>query len=137
MRLLDRNKEYLYYANPIGIAYVTDQNGFKTGDKNITFGETHKEKMSIAMSSGANNLGSQGLAEVEQFGIITGYTHRATTENMSCGMNEESKVWYGISPTKTDPQTGETVEVPHNFVVVRKAKSLNHLIYYLKEVDVQ
>jgi hypothetical protein len=27
--------------------------------------------------------------------------------------------------------------VPHNFEVVRKAKSLNHLIYYLKEVDVQ
>jgi hypothetical protein len=54
-------------------------------------------------------------------------------------MEEQSKVWYGITPTRTVTIDGvETEEeVPHNFVVVRKSKSLNHLIYYLKEVDVQ
>jgi hypothetical protein len=95
--------------------------------------------MSMAISSGANNLGSQGIAEVEPFGITTGYTHRAVTEDLNCNMGEESQVWFGIEPTRTVEQNGKTtvVAVPHNFEVVRKAKSLNHLIYYLKEVDVQ
>jgi len=147
VRLLERNKSYLYYANPTGVSYKTDSNGLKTGEKLIAYGTPVKEKMSMAMSSGANNLGSQGLADVEPYGIITGYTHRATTENMSCGMCEESKVWYGIEPTTTrnvqrvvngqNVTEEEIVSVPHNFVVVRKAVSINHLIYYLKEVDVQ
>ena len=89
---------------------------------------------SMAISSGANNLGSQGMAELERYGITTGYTHRAVTEDMDCPMNEESLVWYRIQPTKE--VDGEIVPVPHNFKVVRRAESLNHLIYYLKEVDV-
>ena len=55
------------------------------------------------------------------------------TEDLTCPMDETSHIWYGIEPTKT--VEGVTVAVPHNYVVVRKAKSLNHLIYYLKEVD--
>ena len=62
-------------------------------------------------------------------------------------MGEESRVWFGIEPTREETtiqtvngvqtEVKTTVAVPHNFEVVRKAKSLNHLIYYLKEVDVQ
>ena len=139
MRVLNRNKQDLYYSNPTGWDYATDQNGFKTGEKDITYSEPVKVRMSMAISSGANNLGSQGMANVEPFGISTGYTHRAVTEDLACPMSEESKVWYGITPTRTVTRDGEEVEedVPHNFVVVRKAKSLTHLTYYLKEVDVQ
>ena len=146
MRVLARNKEYLWFSNPTGESYATDANGYKTGERTITYGQPTKAKMSMAISSGANNLGSQGMAELERYGIITGYTHRAVTEDMNCAMNEESLVWYKINPTNTVTVTktvnGETVTeeqevpVPHNFKVVRKAVSLNHVIYYLKEVDV-
>ena len=158
MHVLERNKEYLWFANPTGEEYVTDTNGYKTGERNITYGTPTRAKMSMAISSGANNLGSQGMAELERFGILTGYTHRAVTDDLSCTMGEESLVWYKIQPTRTVTQTvtrtvteivdGEEVthqvteevvveeSVPHNFKVVRKAQSLNHLIYYLKEVDV-
>ena len=88
----------------------------------------------MAISSGANNLGSQGMVTLDPYGITTAYTHKAITEDLNCGMDEESKVWYGIEQTKV--VEGQTVDVPHNFKVVRKAKSLNHLIFYLKEVDV-
>ena len=135
MRVLERNKQDIWYANPTGITYATDENGFKTGEKQITYEPPIKKRMSMAISSGANNLGSQGIATVEPYGIVTGYTHRAVTEDLNCTMGEESRVWFGILPTKT--VDGQEVEVPHNFEVVRKAKSLNHLIYYLKEVDVQ
>ena len=142
MHVLERNKEYLWYANPTGETYATDANGYKTGERKITYATPAKVKMSMAISSGANNLGSQGMAELERYGIATGYTHRAVTDDMDCPMGEESLVWYKIEPTRTVETTveGQTVNtevpVPHNFKVVRKAQSLNHLIYYLKEVDV-
>ena len=139
MRVLSRNKQDIWWANPTGYTYATDSNGLKTGEKVITYGTATRARMSMAISSGANNLGSQGIANVEPYGIITGYTHRAVTEDLNCTMGEESRVWFGIEPTRVITVDGvETEEaVPHNFEVVRKAKSLNHLIYYLKEVDVQ
>ena len=139
MRILSRNKQVLWYANPTGVTYATDSNGFKTGEKTITYGTPTKAKMSMAISSGANNLGSQGIADVEPYGIVTGYTHRAVTEDLTCSMGEESRVWFGIGPTRIVTNNGVNTEVatPHNFEVVRKATSLNHIIYYLKEVDVQ
>ena len=146
MRILERNKKELWYANRVSDRYVTDNNGLKTGEKEQTYGTPTKVRMSMAISSGANNLGSQGIASLEPYGIVTGYTARAVTEDMNCPMEEQSRIWFGILPTHTETRTrtvnGETVtenvEVPnpYNYMVVRKAVSLNHLIYYLKEVDV-
>ena len=146
VRLLERNKTELWFANPTGSTWVLDNNGLKTGEKTITYGTPKSAMMSVAISSGANNLGSQGMAGLERYGIDTGYTHRAATEDMNCELSEDSIVWYGIPHERTiqttqtvngEEQTvSETVLFPHNFKVVRKAKSLNHLIYYLKEVDV-
>lgn len=139
MRVLSRNKQDIWWANPTGYSYATDSNGLKTGEKVVTYGTATKSRMSMAISSGANNLGSQGIANVEPYGIVTGYTHRAVTEDLNCTMGEESRVWFGIEPTEVETVDGveKEIAVPHNFEVVRKARSLNHLIYYLKEVDVQ
>lgn len=131
MHILNRNKQTLYYANPTGKDYVTDSNGLKTGRKQITYGTPVEVRMSMSISSGANNLGSQGMAGLEPYGIVTGYTHRAVTEDLNCDMGEESIVWYGKTPVD-----GSGNAIPYNFRVVRKAKSLNHLTFYLKEVDV-
>jgi len=146
MRVLARNKQDIWFANRTGESYVTDANGLKTSEKTQSYGNPVKARMSMAISSGANNLGSQGMVTLDPYGITTAYTHKAITEDMTCTMGEESRVWYGISPTRTEQRTvtvnGESivqeveVPVPHNFKVVRKAKSLNHLIFYLKEVDV-
>ena len=146
MRILSRNKKDIWFANRLSDSYVTDNNNLKTGEKRQTYATPVKVRMSMAISSGANNLGSQGVASLEPYGIVTGYTARAVTEDLNCQMGEQSKVWYGILPTHTETRTTtvngqttqENVEVPnpHNYVVVRKAKSLNHLIFYLKEVDV-
>lgn len=147
MRTLARNRQDIWFANRLdGETYVLDNNGLKTGNKAQSYGEPVKARMSMAISSGANNLGSQGMATLDPQGISTAYTHKAITEDKTCDMGEESRVWYGIEPTKiVEKQVvsngqvviiEETVNVPHNFKVVRKAKSLNHLIFYLKEVDV-
>lgn len=135
MRNLERNKKDLWYANQTGVVVpIVDSNGHRSGEKDHQYSEPVKVRMSMAISSGANNLGSQGIATLEPYGIVTGYTARAVTEDLDCPMNETSRIWYGIEPTKI--VEGQVVNVPHNYMVVRKAKSLNHLIYYLKEVDV-
>lgn len=146
MRLLERNKKVIWYATRASSSPVMDTNGLRTGEREQTYNTPVKARMSMAISSGANNLGSQGIASLEPYGLVTGYTARAVTEDMNCPMDEQSRIWYGIEPTHTetrnsvvDGQTvSEDVEVPnpHNYKVVRKARSLNHLIYYLKEVDV-
>jgi hypothetical protein len=146
MRVLQRNKKDLWFANRTGETMLVDGNGLKTGNNKQSYGTPQKIRVSMSMSSGANNLGSQGMVTLDPYGLTTAYTHNAITEDMNCPMTEESIVWYGIEPTRTVTVTktvnGETVteeqtvSVPHNFKVVRKAVSLNHLIYYLKEVDV-
>ena len=146
MHVLGRNCQHLWYANPTGESYETDTNGLKTGEKKVTYADPVKVRMSMALSSGANNLGSQGMAELQRYGITTGYTHRAVTHDMSCPIYEESLIWYNIEPTREEEVTStvngqtvtttQTVNNPHNFKVVRKAVSLNHIIFYLKEVDV-
>ena len=136
MRVLARNKQDIWFDNRIKNAtvMVEDRNGNKTGEKEQAYTEPVKARMSMAISSGANNLGSQGMVTLDPYGITTAYTHKAITEDMTCTMDEESRVWYGIEPTEIVNE--QEVPVPHNFKVVRKAKSLNHLIFYLKEVDV-
>lgn len=137
MRVLARNKQDIWFDNLIKNAtiLIEDRNGNKTGEKRQAYTEPVKARMSMAISSGANNLGSQGMVTLDPYGITTAYTHKAITEDMSCTMDEESRVWYGKEPYIE--VNGEQVMQPHNFRVVRKAKSLNHLIFYLKEVDVQ
>jgi len=144
VRILSRNKQKLWFSNPYGIDPVVDENGHRTGEKNNLYGKPIKARMSLAISSGANNLGSQGMADLEPYGVTTGYTHRATTEDMNCPMNEGSIIWTeSLDETLWEDMTEEEFSeqmdelLPaYRFRVVRKAKSLNHLIYYLKEVDV-
>ena len=158
MRVLERNKTDLWFANRVSESYVTDTNGLKSGEKQQSYDTPQKIRVSMSMSSGANNLGSQGMVTLDPYGITTAYTHNAVTEDMNCPLDEEALVWYERTPTVTETRSvtrtitetvdGEEVErtvteeqkvevpVPHNFVVVRKAKILNHLIYYLREVDV-
>ena len=127
MHTLERNKQEFWYALKISSEEVRDKDGLLHGDDTeITYSEPVLTAMSMSISSGANNLGSQGMVVLDPFGISTAYTHRLTTEDMDCPIDEESILWIDKTP-----EDGE-----HNFKVVRVARSLNHIIYYVKECDV-
>ena len=134
MHTLNRNKRDLWYALLTGKTELRNADGLLTGESEFTYSDPVKVRMSMSISSGANNLGSQGMVTLEPYGITTAYTHRMVTEDMSCPINEESLIWIGKEPTET--VNGEVRQVPHNFKVVRVARSLNHIISYVKEVDV-
>ena len=130
MHVLGRNEQAVWYSNPTGVDSPILIDGRETGEYQKAYGTPTKIRASFAISSGANNLGSQGMAELQKYGITTAYTHRMVTHDLKCPVNEESLIWYGIEP-------GTTYDaVPHNFKVVRNSRSLNHMIYYLKECDV-
>lgn len=128
MHTLNRNKQDLWYSLKIRTEEVRDeQTGLLTGEHRVIYSEPVETRMSMSISSGANNLGSQGMVTLDPYGITTAYTHRMVTHDMHCPINEESLIWIGRTPT----------DGAHNFKVVRVARSLNHIIYYVKEVDVR
>lgn len=130
LKILNRNKKTIWYANPTTLTPVLDSYGLRTGTNNLAYENPRMKRMSVSVSSGANNLGSQGMAELNPYGITSAYTHRMTTDDMNCDITEESIVWYRKQPGET------ATEVPHNFKVVRISRSDNHITYYIKEADV-
>ena len=71
-----------------------------------------------------NVSASRGVASEEMFGISTNYTKVLVTDDVNCPIDEHSILWID------KPVTG-----PHDYVVVRVAKSLNSIAYAVLEVS--
>ena len=148
MRILNRNKQTVYYAIYNGITPVVDEDGFLTGEKAVSYGAVTPLECNVSAARGTSDL--------EMFGINEVYTRTLATDQMNLGITESSIVWegLGIIPTydeETEYTTGDIVikddkiqkyngigweEVPHNYVVVSIAKSINSVTYAIKKVDV-
>ena len=115
MRGLRRNKTTLYYALYQGKQKVYDHNGLFTGDYEETYSEPVKARMNVAPA--------QGDADWNPFGISTPYHKAVMTFDLNCPISETSKVWIDKS-----------IDEPANYVVVALAKSLNVIVYALREV---
>ena len=116
MHTLARNERTFYYATYQGETKQYDEDGNYTGENVVSYSEPVQAKMNISPSL--------GRAELESFGINSGYTHIIVTDDMDCPINEYSIIWYGIPTTEN-----------HNYVVIRKAVALNHILYALQEVN--
>ena len=118
MRGLKRNKQNIYYALYEGKKDITDEYGNKTGESEIIYSEPVLDKMSISAAKGS--------AELDMFGINVNYTKTMITDNINCPIREDSIIWI-----EKAPQNGT-----HNYIVVKTTKSLNNIVYAVKEVDV-
>lgn len=156
MRTLDRNKQYIYYATATGKTEIVDAEGYKTGQFTKTYTDIIATRQNISAA--------RGTAEVEQFGQNTNYSKTAVTEDLSLNINENSIAWVDLgkvaaySATETyspsaivyhdsslycckTATTGtwdatKWLAIPHNYIVVGVAKSLNSVTYALREVQV-
>ena len=117
MRGLNRNKREIYYALRTGETTNVDEYGNETGERSPTYGE----KTALM----ANVSAATGREAVEAFGSFTGYSRTMFVADNSCPIEEDSIIWFGITPPK-----------PHNYIVVRKADSKNGILYALQEVTV-
>jgi hypothetical protein len=121
MRCLQKNKQKLYYALYTGKEQFVDDHGNKTGQYRVTY--------SSPVEMLANISPARGASDVDMFGITETYSKTIVTDDLSCPIDEKSVLWIGKEPVF------EGEPVPYNYVVVRKAKSLNSITYAVLEVE--
>ncbi len=117
MKALARNKQTLYYATCLGEVDQYDANGFYTGQKVVQYEEPVKARMNISPARGESDL--------EQFGISEAYDKLLVTDDLNCPITATSVLWIESPITE-----------PHDYVVVRVAKSLNSVTIAVRQVDV-
>ena len=117
MRSLNRNKRLAYYALHTGEIANKDEYGNETGESTPTYGKIEALRVNISAASGEE--------AVQAFGSFTGYSRTMFIADNACPINENSIIWFGVAPP-----------APHNYIVVRKADSVNGVLYALQEVTV-
>lgn len=117
MRSLNRNKRLAYYALRTGETANRDEYGNETGESTPTYGEINALRVNISAASGQE--------ATEAFGSFTGYSRTMFTADSACPIDVDSIVWFGVAPPE-----------PYNYIVVRKADSVNGILYALQEVTV-
>ena len=122
MKALSQNKQTIYYKLLGGVSDV-EIGGLKTGEKQKDYTTLTQARMNVSAA--------RGTADVEQFGVTDNYDRTLVTDDMNCPIDEQSILWIGIDPYSA---TGE--EVPHNYKVVRVARSLNSVMYAIRKVTV-
>ena len=152
MRALDRNKQPYYYALYTGKSKVA-VDGKYTGEYELTYGSTTLAYDNISPS--------RGTAQDDVFGVELNYTKSIAT-TVDRGINEYTIIWIfgreipaignnahavgdlGLYNGKiykcTTAYTGEYDKtkwktVPHTHKVVGVAKSLNSIVYAIRDVD--
>ena len=130
MMCLYQNTQEVAYALYIGKEEIIDSAGNRTG----TYRNIYSDPIIARMNVSAARMS----AELEEFGINTPYNRTIVTDDMTTDFSTDTVFWVGISPYKTELINGEEVQrvVPHNFVVLRVARSLNSTTLAVKEVDV-
>lgn len=142
MRTLNRNKKTLYYALYDKVTPYIDENGDKTGEYGPSYSAPVKTRMNIAPA--------RGDSEEEMFGITEPYTHVIVTSNTKCPIEETSVLWIGTDldeeslegstgiPDGSEmvwSKDGNEIRTPaFNYVVIRKAPSINSISYAIKKV---
>ena len=117
MRSLNRNKRSIHYALRTGDQANVDEYGNETGERTPTYGKEIALRVNVSAATGQE--------AVQAFGSFTGYSRTLCVADNNCPIEEDSILWFGVSPPN-----------PHNYIVVRKADSKNGILYALQEVTV-
>ena len=126
MRSLTRNKQKIYYSLYSDKQPILDDYGNQTGEYTLSYADPVEYKINVSAA--------RGTADVEQFGINENYTKTMVTNDMSCPIEETTRLWIGKEAYVTVDET--TTVTPHNYVVIKKAPSINSITYAIKEVTV-
>ena len=123
MRCLDRNKKTIYYALYQGKTEIVDSNGNRTGQYRTTYGTPTAIKTNVSASKGTTDLAL--------FGTNIVYDRTFVVDDVTCAIDEFTKLWVDKAPY--DSQNNLTT---HDYIVVKKAQSINSITYAITKVDV-
>ena len=120
MRTLQRNRREIWYALYSGVTDVVDDDGYKTGETDVTYETPVKTFMNVS--------GGRGVAEAQFFGIENPFTRVAVTDDMTTAFNTDTVFWFEKTP-------GEDMD-DYNYVCTGVVTTINGRVIALKEVDV-
>ena len=128
MRLLDRNKQTVYWRNLTGASAMTTTDEFgnilETGEWVKTYGEVKSARVYVKSAIGMNNA--------DPYGDFTSKQRTIYALPEETDIDEFSILWIGIDPILDE---GEPT-VPHNFTVNGVSHGLNHIRIAVRQVDV-
>lgn len=118
MRILERNKQLIYYSLYVKKEAILDEYGNSTGQYKVIYGDPTPFKANIAYT--------QGEKSIQQFGIDINYDKVIVTTDMDCPIAETSILWIDNLDTSK----------PHDYIVSQVARSLNSISITVKKVDI-
>lgn len=128
MRLLERNKQTVYWRNLEGASVITTTDDFgnilETGELDKTYGEVKSARLYVKSAIGMNNA--------EPYGDFTSKQRTIYALPQEADIDEFSILWIGKDPMVVN---GEPT-VPHNFTVDGVSHGLNHIRIAIRQVDV-
>ena len=124
---MQRNQTEVWYALCNGKSEIVLDGNLRTGEYTLSYATPVQTWMVLSPA--------RGSALREPFGIETNYSKTLVTGDTSCPIAEDTVLWIDSVPSET--VNGVTVTHPHNYKVVRVAKSLNYIVYAIQEIDVK
>lgn len=115
MRDCERNKSKIFYA----LRNVKTDKDEWGNTKDVA---TYSSPVELSISVSAN----KGEAAAQAFGADLRYDREMTTHDMSCPIDEYSRLWLD----------GHSTEKAHNYEVAAVSKSLNCIRYAIRRVNV-
>ena len=124
MRLQQRNLKSIWYCLYAGKQAVTDDDGYETGEYEVTYQTPVQIKCNVSPAMGQSQLG--------MFGNLESYDKVIVIDDMSCPIDENTVLFIDRVPTRKD---GVYV-FNYDYVVRRVAKSLNSIAIAVSKVKV-
>lgn len=123
MRLMKRNLSDVYYCQYDSEQPKVDDDGYETGEKQVTYKRPVKLMCSVSPAT--------GYAQVNMFGNLDSYDKVLITDDMCCPIDENTVLFIDKKPEFND----EGVPL-FDYTVRRVAKSLNCISYAISKVKV-
>lgn len=126
MRLSERNKQPIWYANYSGKTEIEDEYGNIVGDYQIVYTNPKKAMWNVGVID--------SVTEVEMFGMNASDIIRVVPDTKDFSLDENSVLWYGITPNiKADG----TTDTPYNYNRIKIHRTLNTITFYAQRTDIK
>ena len=125
MRCMVRNKSKFYYASYIGEVAAVDEDGYATGEYEVSYGDP--------VETYGNVSAAQGEMQNRQFGESESYDKVIVLDEREVPLDEHSILWVDTLPHLNEDGSTDT---PHDYVVKQVARSLNGVALAISKVDV-
>lgn len=126
MKTLKRNQQTLYYATYGTQTEVITPGGLHTFEPVVTY--------SAWTEFHANISPARGESSADVFGADVNYDRVIVTDDLTCPIDEHTVLAIDIAPNTRETTAVQPV---YDYVVTKKAKSLNFIQYAVKKVTVK